>query len=55
MNDNMYDEFFCEYKSYMKIRSNFFWNISQFNNVYVQYMHIRFFICKFNSILQHIK
>jgi hypothetical protein len=40
MNDNMYDECFCAYKYYaLNWIFIFFWNISQFNNVYVQYMH----------------
>jgi hypothetical protein len=42
MDGNMYDEFFCAYKYYTlmwKLNLKKIWNISQFNNVYVQYMH----------------
>jgi len=42
MNDYMYDEFFCVYKYYTliwKYNLKKLWNISQLNNVYVQYMH----------------
>jgi hypothetical protein len=41
MNDNMYDEFICAHKYYTLIwkwNLRKFWNISQLNNVYVQYM-----------------
>jgi hypothetical protein len=42
MNDNMYDDFFCAYTYYTLIWKYIlkkFWNTSQLNNVYVQYMH----------------
>jgi hypothetical protein len=42
MNDNMYDDIFYAYKYYTlnwNFFKNKFWNISQLNNVYVQYMH----------------
>jgi hypothetical protein len=42
MTHNVYDEFFCAYIYYTLIWKYFLrklWNISQHNNVYVQYMH----------------